>query len=201
VKLPRLPEDVGPTPTVTDVTALLRACGRRKGFEGVRNAALVMVALDTGARANELRTLRMDDLNTADRVVRLTGKARPGQPPAVRFAPLSPGTLKKVRTYLGARRDIPGDVLFCDRHGLMLSRRGFCEVMERLRARAGVAATWHGIRRAFLTESLRAGCPEEVLRRIAGHRDTRMLRRYAALRTCDLVRFHDRSTPTRFLGD
>jgi len=159
------------TPTVADVTALLRACRRRESFEGLRNAAVVILALDTGARANELRTLRTGDINVAERVARLIGKARPGQPPAFRFASLSPGTLKKVRTYLAARRDVPGDVLFCDRYGLMLSRRGFSEVMERLRARAGIAATWHGLQSVSYRVP-QGRVPGGGAATVAGHRDT-----------------------------
>ncbi len=54
---------------------------------------------------------------------------------------------------------------------------------------------------ALFTEALRAGCPEEVLRRILGHKDLRMLARYTALQTGDLVRFHDQVSPSRFLAD
>jgi len=200
VRLPRLPETVGPTPTLQQVKALIQACPTTT-MEGLRNRALILVALDTGLRANELRTLRLPDLNFSERLARVTGKARPGQAPSARSVPLSPGSLRTLRAYLAARRDVPGDVLFCDRSGNQLTRRGFGEVLERLRERARVSVTWHGLRRTFTTEALRAGCPEDILRRILGHKDLRMLQRYAAVQTADLVRFHDLTAPTRFLAE
>ena len=59
----------------------------------------------------------------------------------------------------------------------------------------------HALRRASTTEALSAGCPEEVLRRILGHKDLRVLARYTALQTGDLVRFHDLTGPTRYLSE
>jgi site-specific recombinase XerD len=201
-KLPRLPEEVGYVPPMSEVQALLRAC-RRDTCEGRRDHTLVMLAFDTGLRANELRTLHLADVNEQERVLRVGGKARPGQPPAVRYVPLSPAGLRALHAYLNVRARIPGDVLFCDRHGLQLPRRSFCAIIERLRRRARITTklSWHSLRRAFTTESLRAGCPEEILRRILGHKDLRMLARYTALHTSDLVRFHDQVSPSRFLSE
>jgi site-specific recombinase XerD len=162
-----------------------------------------MLAFDGGLRANELRTLHIQNVDHAERVLRVTGKARPGRPPAVRYVPLSPAALRALHAFLRIRRTVPGDLLFCTRHGLLLPRRAFSAIIERLRrkARVSAAVSWHGLRRAFTTEALRAGCPEEVLRRILGHKDLRMLARYAAIRTSDLVRFHERAAPSNKLGE
>ena len=201
-KLPRLPEQVGYVPTLLEVKSLLHTC-RPDQFAGLRDYTLVMLAFDAGLRANELRTLTRGDVDDHDRVVRVCGKARPGKPSAVRYVPLSVAGLRALHAYLKVRGRIPGDVLFCNRHGQMLPRRAFCAIIERLRRRAHITTklSWHSLRRAFTTEALRAGCPEEILRRMLGHKDLRMLARYTALQTSDLVRFHDATAPTRFLGD
>lgn len=106
LRRPQLPENVGYTPSVAEVKALLRAC-RRGTFEGLRDHALVVRAFDVGLRANELRTLRLGDVDQQERVLRVTGKARPGQSPSVRFVPLSATGLRSLHSYLRVRDAYP----------------------------------------------------------------------------------------------
>jgi site-specific recombinase XerC len=59
--LPRVPSD--------DVRALLAACDTSP--EGRRNRALVALATDTGLRKEELRRLRIGDLDLTTRLIRV----------------------------------------------------------------------------------------------------------------------------------
>lgn len=128
----------------------------------------------------------------------MQGKTRPGRPAPVRHVPFSVTVTRTLRKYLDTRERVPGDALFVDRHGLSLSRRNLCRIIERLRGKAGLVAargSWHVLRHTFTTEMLRDGCDEEHLRKMLGHKDHRMLQRYSHLVTADLRRAHDRHSP------
>jgi site-specific recombinase XerD len=114
------------------------------------------------------------------------------------LVPFSSLVTRSLRAYLRKREALPGDALFVDRRGLPLTRRNFVRIMERLRAAAKLRTargSWHDLRHAFVTEMLRSGADAEHLRRMLGHKDQRMLARYAHLLTADLVRHHDRHSP------
>jgi site-specific recombinase XerD len=197
VKTPRTPDQVPYVLTVADVQALRKAC-RLDTFEGLRNRTMLDVAFDCGLRSGEMRGLRVADINWEERTLRVEGKARPGRPAPVRLVPFSVLATRSLRAYLREREKLPGDVVFADRHGLPLTRRNMVLIMERLRARANLKTargSWHDLRHAFVTEMLRSGADAEHLRRMLGHRDQRMLARYAHLLTTDLVRHHDRHSP------
>jgi len=194
---PRLPEEVPYVLQVSQVDALRRAC-RADTFTGLRNRAMLEVAFDCGLRSIEMRRLLASDVDWKERTLRVQGKARPGHPTPIRHVPFSVTVTRTLRKYLDARSRLPGDVLFVDRHGLALSRRNFCRIIERLRARVGLhtaRGSWHDLRHSFTTEMLRSGCSEEHLRRMLGHKDRRMLQRYSHLVTADLRRAHDQHSP------
>ena len=68
----------------------------RSTRQGVRDSVLLSVLYDTGARVQELVTLRMCDINlTEPASVRLTGKGRKS-----RLVPLMPSTVKLLRLYM-----------------------------------------------------------------------------------------------------
>ncbi len=204
VKTPRTPEQVPYVLTVADVQALRRAC-RIDTFEGRRNRTMLDVAFDCGLRSGEMRGLRLVDINWEERTLRVEGKARPGRSAPVRLVPFSALVTRSLRAYLREREKLPGDVVFVDRRGLPLTRRNLVLIMERLRARATLRTargSWHDLRHAFVTEMLRSGANAEHLRRMLGHKDQRMLARYAHLLTTDLVRHHDQHSPAdRLLRD
>jgi site-specific recombinase XerD len=197
IRVPQPPEEVPYVLRVDQVDALRRACAAET-FEGLRNRAMLEVAFDCGLRSVEMRRLTMADVNWQDRTLTVRGKARPGRPAPVRTVPFSVTVTRTLRRYLDRRQALPGDALFVDRHGLPLTRRNFCKVIERLREKAGLQAargSWHDLRHSFTTEMLRSGCSEEHLRRMLGHKDRRMLARYAHLVTADLRREHDEHSP------
>jgi site-specific recombinase XerD len=204
VKTPRTPDQVPYVLTVADVQALRKAC-RIDTFEGLRNRTMLDVAFDCGLRSGELRGLRVADLDWQERTLRVTGKARPGRVPPVRLVPFSVLVTRSLHAYLREREKLPGDVVFVDRQGLPLTRRNIVLIMERLRVRTKLKTargSWHDLRHAFVTEMLRSGADAEHLRRMLGHKDQRMLGRYAHLLTTDLVRHHDVHSPAdRLLRD
>ncbi len=197
IKTPQAPEEVPYVLTVSEVDALRRAC-RADSFEGLRNRAMLEVAFDCGLRSVELSRLLITDVDWQERTLRVQGKARPGRPAPLRHVPFSQVVTRTLKKYLTAREKLAGDALFVDKRGLPITRRNLCQIIERLRAKAGLKVSrgsWHDLRHAFTTEMLRDGANEEHLRRMLGHKDRRMLARYSHLLTADLVRHHDQHSP------
>ncbi len=193
VRTPRCPEQVDLVSDVRTVDALRRSCGM--SLEGLRDRAMLEVAFGCGLRSVEIRRMALADVDWRERVMTVRGKARPGLPAPVRLVPFGVSVTRTLKRWVEARKGLGGDALFCDARGLPITRRAFVAVMQRMARRAGVEATWHGMRHMFVTEALRGGYHEEELRRVCGHKDRRMLARYAHLVTADLRRVHDAFNP------
>jgi site-specific recombinase XerD len=103
------------TPDESD--ALIAAPDRAR-WTGRRDHALLVLAIQTGLRISELRSLTCTDihLGTAANVT-CTGKGR-----RTRATPLTSTTTAVMTAYLHERAARPGDALFCGPRGQQLSR-------------------------------------------------------------------------------
>jgi site-specific recombinase XerD len=100
---------------------------------------------------------------------------------------------RALRRYLQARTTGP---LWTIQAGGRLSYAGLCSLLRNRAAKAGVTVpSPHDFRRAFAVNSLRAGMDLETLRRLMGHADYTVLRRYLALVDEDLAAAHARTSP------
>ena len=105
--------------TSVEVEALL-AVPDQKTWAGRRDAALLLVAVETGLRLSELIGVRCEDvvLNHGAHV-RCEGKGR-----KERCTPLRKETVKVLRAWLGERQGKPSDPLFPNARGGVLSPDG-----------------------------------------------------------------------------
>jgi len=75
----------------------LKAC-RGQSWSSLRDRAAVLILLDTGVRASELIGLRMDDVNLAERSLKVTGKGS-----KQRLVPIGNATALALDKYLRKR--------------------------------------------------------------------------------------------------
>jgi site-specific recombinase XerD len=170
-----------PVPIFTDedLTALVNAC-KGKGFNDLRDAAVIRLLLDCGLRVSELTGIDTKDLDLDAESVQVTGKAS-----LVRVAYFGSKTGLALDRYLRARRG--------HRHAadpaLFLGERGRFTpdgVRERLKVRAdraGLDAALvhpHRFRHTHAHDFLLAGGQERDLMRLLGWRSEAMLSRYGA---------------------
>jgi len=188
VKQPKAPALVKPTLTREDVAALLDAA--KAGRTVLRDTALILFMLDTGARANEVCTLKAADILWSDRLAKLYGKGQ-----KERFVPFSPHTAKAMQKYGMKARDAECAVFFQSEEGEALTTSGLFQFCRRLGNRAGVALNPHKFRHTFCTESLRSGASVFTVQRIMGHTTLDVTMRYAALVTADLAAEHAKHSP------
>ena len=186
MKPPRLPE--APPAILRDVElrALLAVCERDKSFAGLRDAALVRVFLDTGARRAEIAGLRWDpvdelvnDVDLDQGLVRVVGKGR-----RERVVPIGNRTVRALDRYVRARGRHPYAGLAWLWLGLKgrLTDSGIGQAIRDRGAAAGLGQHVHPhqLRHTYAHQMLAAGMQETDLMRVAGWRSRSMLQRYAA---------------------
>lgn len=155
--------------TEAEMRALLDA-PQRSTQQGYRDYVLLLFLYNSGARASEAASLRIQDVDARGRLVRITGKGN-----KQRVCPLWPETVGHLRRLISERsKDEP---LFQNRLRQPLTRFGIHTLVER---HAGHAAALepslrskrvspHTIRHSTATHLLRAGVDINTIRGWLGH--------------------------------
>lgn len=189
VRGPKVPHVILEPVAMDTVAALLSACGT--DAIGLRDRAMILCMLDTGARAGELCSLNIDDLS----LMRGSVLIRHGKGGKARTVYFGSRTRKAIRAYLYARQcDCPA--LFVNRFGERLTYWGLALMLKRRAGDAGVGkAPPHSFRRAFALSCLRSGMNVFALRELMGHASDQVLQRYLRLTEDDAHDAHARYGP------
>ncbi len=185
MKPPRLPELEVPVLSETELKALLRTCEGGQAYEDRRDAALIRVFIDTGARLSEVADIRWnpqdDESNDVDLdqgVLRVYGKGR-----RWRLVPIGSKAVKALDRYLRKRDQHPQSHqpwLWLGLKGKMTDS-GVRQMLWRRGEQAGLGKVHpHQLRHSFAHAWLAEGGQESDLMRLAGWRSPQMLRRYAS---------------------
>jgi site-specific recombinase XerD len=181
IKLPWIPTDA-------QWQAILRAARE----EPIRNRMMLALAYDAGLRREELCALRSDDLDPAQRTVRIRAETTKGR--RERVLPYSAATAVLLQAYLAHRR-----TLSAARGPLFLSESPrnraapitlwtWSKVIRRIALRAGVPQfSTHTLRHLCLTDLARSGWELHALATFAGHRHLATTLQYIHLSGRDLA--------------
>jgi site-specific recombinase XerD len=178
---PKLDEYLPTVLTIEQLRALLAETSGRT-FEDRRDAALLRIFYDTGARRAEIADLRWSaderDVDLATGQVRLFGKNR-----RERMAQLSPKTIEAFEVYIRLRRTHPHADLpwvWIGRRG-RLTDSGIAQSIRDLGMRAGIEGLHpHVLRHSWRHHAASAGMSREDMMALGGWRSDAMLRRYAS---------------------
>jgi len=195
VKPPKLPKDIIEGVSLDDVQRMIEAC-KGKRFTELRDKALLLFLLDTGARASEALDVDLADVNFPTGGVFI----RKGKGNKSRMVYFGKTARRALTAYLKARKD-DNPALWVNEQGERFTRYGLDKTL-RLRAKqAGItsAPSAHDFRRAFALNMLRLGCDVFTLQRLMGHSDLTVLRRYLAQTEADLQQAHRRFSPVENL--
>ena len=193
VEKPKTDTKVKPALSEEQIRRILQACDG-KDWLRLRDRALVLVLLDTGARAQEVHRLTVADVSHDPIILK-------GKHAKERVAFLSPQTQIALRRYLKACpfKPTPEQPLWWGTRGA-LTWNGLLEVVEKIGRRAGITPLGcHVFRRSFATWSLRNGLDLHRLQLLMGHSSPAVTQQYLHMLTDDLRQAHEQHSPLRLL--
>lgn len=175
---PILPEVPVPVLGDDELRALLATCAGR-GFDELRDQAILRLLIDSGMRVGELAGLDVAHVDLDDDNVALVlGKGR-----RPRACPFGAKTARALDRYLRARKGHAHAALaalWLTRFGAM-SASGAAQMVKRRGVQAGIEGLHpHVLRHSWAHGWLEAGGNEGDLMRLAGWKSRTMLQRYAA---------------------
>lgn len=197
VKQPRVPKDRLQPLTEAQVQALVDAA--RRGRNAQRDAALVILLVDTGLRVSECCSLTVGDVDRGTGELTVTGKGN-----KKRQVFMGAAARRALWRYLEAdRRDATaGDPLFVSVGGHRareaLTIYGIHQIIAKAKRAAGIEAARcspHDLRRTFAVTFLRGGGNLFELQAIMGHESLDVLREYVELAQQDLAAAHRQASP------
>ena len=189
VKPPKVAHEPIEGVSVADVKAMLRACP--DSFIGLRDRAIILCLLDTGARAREFLSLDVGDVDTiaGDVILRKTKNRKP------RTVFLGRRSRRALRAYLKQRTD-QSAALWITSQGERLAVSSLQGMLERRARSAGIPKpSPHDFRRGHALMMLRAGTDVITLARLMGHSSLEVLTRYVKQTTDDLHAAHAKASP------
>lgn len=155
---------------------------------GHRNRAILEVLYCCGLRVSELVNLRLSDIFSEERTVRVTGKGD-----KQRLVPIAETALRQVECYLQQRRTMPvaadsADIVFLNRHGRKLTRVMIFTIIRKSAAEAGITKTVspHTLRHSFATHLLQGGADIRAVQELLGHESILTTEIYTHLEMRDL---------------
>ncbi|KXB08198.1 hypothetical protein AKJ58_00590 [candidate division MSBL1 archaeon SCGC-AAA385D11] len=151
--------------------------------ESLRNTLIIALLYFTGLRAHELAKIKLDSIDTEQRIIAVVGKG--DKPRKVPYHPLLDRSLqlwidRERKSYASSGRS---PYLFPSKHGDRLTSNTIRRIVVAAAEEAGVQeimgeradggkihkANPHAFRRSFATHGAESGIPLEDLRRMMGH--------------------------------
>lgn len=164
----------------------------------VRNKAIFELLYATGLRISELTSLKINDINFKERLVRVMGKGR-----KVRIVPFNENALIAVKKYIRLSSNEysnRGEYVFLNYRGSKISVRGVEKTLKTLFlqvSESGKNVYPHLFRHSFATHLLQRGANLRIIQELLGHSNLSTTEKYTSLNYKDLLKsykkFHPRS--------
>ena len=172
IAMPKIGRSLPKSLTEAEVDALLEAPTVSDPL-GHRDRTMLEVLYATGLRVSELVSLKHNQINFNQGVMRVVGKGN-----RERLIPLGEEAMRWLRQFMqGPRVEIllerQTDYLFPTRRGDRMTRQAFWHIIKRYAKKASVAKALspHTLRHAFATHLLNHGADLRVVQMLLGHSD------------------------------
>lgn len=156
---------------------------------GLRDRALFELIYSCGLRVSEAVDLTVDRVFLEERLVRVVGKGD-----KERLVPMGEHACFWLRRYMTEARTVllkkPNNVVFVNRRGERLSRKGMWKRFSEIAAKAGVEAKVHTLRHSFATHLLSGGADLRSVQELLGHADISTTQIYTHVDREELRRYH-----------
>ncbi len=196
IRAPQAPKRLPNTLSPEQVGQLLRSGDKDESWLEVRDQAMLEIMYSCGLRLSELTALDVEDLDTAQRLVRILGKGG-----KVRLLPIGSIAITALQRWLAQRSQVRAaelpPALFLSRLGRRISPR---TVQQRfvLRARQRQLSQGvhpHTLRHSFASHLLEASGDLRAVQELLGHADISTTQVYTHLNFDHLARVYDAAHP------
>ena len=172
IESPRLGRPLPASLTESEVELLLAQPNDNEAL-GLRDRTMLELLYATGLRVSELVSLRVEQLNPRQGLIRLVGKGN-----KERLVPLGEVALDWLQRYMQEARPMllkgfVSEDLFPTRRGKAMTRQAFWYIIKRYAKQAEIekALSPHTLRHAFATHLLNHGADLRVVQLLLGHSD------------------------------
>ena len=193
---PKLGRPIPDSLTEEEVTNLLDAPDVKTTL-GLRDRTMLEVLYATGLRVTELVSLRLEQMNLRQGLVRVTGKGN-----KERLVPLGEESMDWIERYLKEARgdllpDLSESIIFPSQQGRPMTRQTFWHRIKRYAIEAGITKhlSPHTLRHAFATHLLNHGADLRVVQMLLGHSDLSTTQIYTHVANQRLNQLHQQHHP------
>lgn len=164
---------------------------------GLRDRTMLEFLYATGLRVSELVSLKLEQVNVQQGVVRVIGKGNKER--LIPYGEVADDWLN--RYFQGARKELikrqANDVLFPSQRGRVMTRQTFWYAIRRYAQKAGIQKhlSPHTLRHAFATHLLNHGADLRVVQMLLGHTDISTTQIYTHVARERLQQLHAKHHP------
>ncbi len=199
IETPRLSRKLPAVLSVEEIDAIIDAVDLKRP-DGYRNRAIIEVLYSCGLRVSELVNLKLSDIFSTQKFIRITGKGD-----KQRLVPISEKALEEIGNYLNFVRndqkikDGFEDILFLNRRGGKLTRNMVFIIVKELVQKAGINknVSPHTFRHSFATHLVEGGADLRAVQEMLGHSSITTTEIYTHVSSAYLrdtiLNFHPRS--------
>jgi integrase/recombinase XerD len=196
VETPKTWKNIPDVLSKEEVEKLLDA-PKKKGYQGIRDRAILELMYATGLRVSEVKDLKKTGINLDAGFVKCFGKGG-----KERIVPLGKLAENAVKEYMHSFRDklatrTGDDHLFLSKFGKMLSRQSIWKMVQKYARDSGVSKhiTPHTLRHSFATHLLEGGAELRGVQEMLGHADISTTQIYTHVNKDKLRKIHEKYHP------
>ncbi|MHB1460436.1 MAG: tyrosine-type recombinase/integrase [Armatimonadota bacterium] len=194
LKPPRTDKVIKRPIPLDDVKHIIELCQNSNEILDIRDHALMLTALDTGARLAELASMTVANITDDGAITLSNTKSRRD-----RTVYITPATHKAVRLYL-RKAKIADGAIWCNERGEPLTKHGIQQVFKRRGLALGLKCGPHRWRRTAATGWVEGGADVESVRILLGHSSLNTTQMYLGLDEKAVQATFAKSTITNRLG-
>jgi integrase/recombinase XerD len=196
LSIPRIEKYLPETLDTTAIERLLESVSEADPL-GLRDRAILELLYASGLRISELCNIRLENLDLAEGMIRVTGKGN-----KTRLVPVGSAARSALGRYLEIARPKlvsrrTGAEIFLSVRGRKLTPQRVWQLIKRYAARAGLAANVypHLLRHSFATHLLAGGADLRIIQEMLGHADISTTQIYTHVDSSRLKAVHRKFHP------
>ncbi len=167
-----------------------------KNFFEIRDKAMMELIYSCGLRVSELISLKLNDINIKDKLIRVIGKGR-----KERILPFGKFAENSLQRYLDIRKkfikDKDNNYLFLNYRGGKISSRSVRRIIAKYIKLTSIKRkiSPHTLRHTFATHLLQAGMDLRSIQELLGHSKLSTTQIYTQLNLGDLINVYKKAHP------